>query len=270
MRATKSTGETFGTVSRVAAFIRLMAERGEITLKEVSSELSLAPSTCYYILDLLCQEGLVNRLEKGRGYCIGAELFRMAAQVHAKHDIRLTARKFMQEIVAACDETCVLGVYMPSERSMMFADKIDSSRMLRYNPMMHVPLSVLWGASGRAILAYLPKDEVDRIFAGEGKSPGSGEPRPTRQKLERELAQVREAGFAVSRGQKIAGAVGVSAPIFGSSGSVVGSLSVTVPDTRMTTKYRSMIGKLVAAQGRHLSKALGATSRMTVVERTVA
>jgi DNA-binding IclR family transcriptional regulator len=142
--------------------------------------------------------------------------------------------------------------------------------MLRYNPMMHVPLSVLWGASGRAILAYLPKDEVDRIFAGEGKSPGSGEPRPTRQKLERELAQVREAGFAVSRGQKIAGAVGVSAPIFGSSGSVVGSLSVTVPDTRMTTKYRSMIGKLVAAQGRQLSKALGATSRMTVVERTVA
>ncbi len=125
MLAPRKAGESFGTVSRTAALLRVMAEHGEITLKEMSSIVGLAPSTCHHLLDLLRREGLCERLPDRRGYRIGSELFRIAAQVHAKHDIRTLADKFLHEVVAACDETCLLGIYLPIDRKMMFASKVE-------------------------------------------------------------------------------------------------------------------------------------------------
>jgi DNA-binding IclR family transcriptional regulator len=250
-------GEATGTVKRVVEVLRFFAERGEATLKEVSVALSLAPSTCHRLLDLLGRDGLIEQDTGHRRYRVGVEMFRISALVQSRNDIRSIAAPFLRELVAACDETCVLSIYLPAEGKIFFAERADSSRALRYQVALNVPVSVLWGASGRSILAFLDAEMVDRIYKSEGRAPGSGEVLPSRGALEKDLAVIRKRGYDVTRGQKIAGAVGVSAPVFGVDGKIVGSLCVTVPESRIKARDYPHLGTMVSSAARRLSQAIG-------------
>jgi DNA-binding IclR family transcriptional regulator len=109
------------------------------------------------------------------------------------------------------------------------------------------------------MLAWLSKDEVDRIYAAEGRAPASGDALPSRKALEQDLEAIRDRGYVVSYGQKIEGAVGFGAAVFGAGGKVVGSLCITAPSTGVTRRDEARIGKLVQGQAEQLSAALGAS-----------
>lgn len=250
-------GEAIGTVQRVVEVLRFFAERGEANLKELSIALSLAPSTCHRLLDLLGRQGLIEQDNADRRYRVGTEMFRISALVQSRDDIRSIAKPLLRQLVDACDETCVLSIYQPSEGKIFFAERIDSSRALRYQVTMNVPVSVLWGASGRAILAFLDSETVDRIYRSEGRAPGSGEALPSRRVLDKELAAIRERGYDVTHGQKIAGAIGISAPVFGVDGKVVASICVTTPESRIKPKDYPRLGRLVRSTAARLSQAIG-------------
>ena len=133
--------ENLGTVQRVVEIIRFFSQRGEATLKELSLALSLAPSTCHRLLELLSRDGFIEQDSTHRRYRIGRELFRIAGLVQSKHDIRAIALPFLRKLVEVCDETCVLALYLPSDGKIFFAEKVDSSMMLRYQLPMNTPMS---------------------------------------------------------------------------------------------------------------------------------
>jgi len=253
-----SVATSSGTVQRVVEILKYFGEAGDTTIKELSAVLGLVPSTCHRMLDLLSKEGLVERDDVKRGYRVGPEFYRIAALVHSRQDVRRLARPILQQVVDACDETCVLGLYLPREGRMIFAEKVDSSHLLRYQLPMNSQLSVLWGASGQSIIAFLPQAETDKIYASSGPAPASKEPPPSRTELESILVSIRERGYAVSSGQKIAGAVGINAPVFDVTGRVIGCLGVTVPEQRITSTNVKKLGELVRQHARALSEMLGA------------
>jgi DNA-binding IclR family transcriptional regulator len=255
----RPSGESLGTVQRVIEIIRFFAEHPEATLKELSTALALAPSTCHRFLELLGRDGIVEQNAARHQYRVGRDLFRIAALVQSKHNVRTIALPLMRDVVDVCGETCVLSLYMPSERKIFFAEKVDSSMLLRYQLKMNTPMSVFWGASGRAILAFLDAREVDRIYAMKETAPGSGRPPPTRGAIEKELAAIRMRGYDITYGQKVAGAVGICAPVFGVDGKVLGSLGVTVPETRIAAKDCPRLGELVRATAEKLSAAIGSS-----------
>jgi DNA-binding IclR family transcriptional regulator len=256
-------GESIGTVQRVIEVLRFFAERGEATLKELSVALSLAPSTCHRLLDLLGRQGLIEQDSVHRRYRVGMEMFRISALVQSREDIRSIARPLLRQLVDSYDETAVLGIYLPVEGKIFFAERVDSSRMLRYQLAMNVPVSVLWGASGRAILAFLDSETIDRIYKVEGRAPGSGEALPSRRALEKDLAVIRERGYDITHGQKIPGAVGISAPVFGADGKVVASVCVTVPESRIKESDYPRLGAAVRTTAHRLSQAIGSPADNT-------
>jgi DNA-binding IclR family transcriptional regulator len=65
-----------------------------------------------------------------------------------------------------------------------------------------------------------------------------------------DLARMRDAGYAVSSGARIAGASGVAAPVFGPDGSVVAALNVTAPTARFPAVRAIMQESVVAAAAR--------------------
>lgn len=82
-------------------------------------------------------------------------------------------------------------------------------------------------ASGKAIMAYLPDDRVERIIDRRGL-PGRTENTITnRDELFDELEAVRERGVAFNDEEKIRGLRAVGAPITAPDGTVLGSVSVS-------------------------------------------
>ncbi len=244
-----------GTVARVALLLRVLAEsEGDSTLSEISARMRLPASTTHRLLNLLQEQGFVDR-GLANTYRPGLEFLRVGGLVASRAELPEVAQEFMQAVVDACDETCVLSVYIPRSRCAMIAKVIYGSHPLRYEATLFQPSSLAWGATGKGILAFLPPDVIDDVIAHEGPSPADGKA-IRRLPLERDLAEVRRKGYAHTRGQKIKGAVGMSAPVFNASG-VVAALCITIPDSRFQPEMEAKLSRILIRQAERFSHALG-------------
>lgn len=248
-----------GTISRAVAMLRMLAESDEpVTVSGTAERLGLPGSTAHRLLQLLMREGMVVHLPSSRRYDVGVEYLRLASLIASRRDVTQIAQPFMRTIVEACSESCLLGLYRPHERDMMFVAQVESPHALRFHIPMHTPLPVIWGCSGRVILAYLPEDEVDEIVHAAGRAPATEAKPPELEEFKsRTLATIRDRGYDCTWGEKIPDSVGIAAPVFAVDRGIVGSLSVSIPTARFKTNSQGELGALLSATAQELSTALG-------------
>lgn len=247
-----------GTVHRVVRMIAAMAAtRGEVGVGDLAVRVGLPLPTIHRLLHLLRKEGIVSWSEQTHRYAIGPELHRISAQVGSSVDVSDMAQRELESLCEQAQETSIFGLYQPGTMSMSFAAKAEADHPLQYRIQMHVPLSLVWGASGKAILAYLSELDVERALASEMAHSASGANLPDKDRLFGELARVRRAGFAVSEGEKLFGARGIAAPVF-NSGGVIGSICLTSPQDRIPIDRIAELAEMVTNSASRLSRSLGA------------
>ncbi|HLH69646.1 MAG TPA: IclR family transcriptional regulator [Candidatus Dormibacteraeota bacterium] len=220
-------------VSKVLSLLRWMAEAGAGPwgVREIADGLDMSPSTVHRVLSLLHEEGFVYREQGGR-YGLGVELYRIAHSVTNSFSLHRIALRHLRELVATCNETSALCVYRPDTHQMMFATVVESPHPIRYiiETNRWGPLHA--GASGLAILAFLPEVERREVVWQSALPPMTDRTITDPGALERRLDHIRQLGYAISRGERTPGAVGIAAPIFGPDGVVLGDVLVTLPEAR--------------------------------------
>lgn len=247
-----------GAIARAMALLgALAAADGPCTVSELAAELGLPRPTVHRLLNLLRELGIVAAPNGPRvSYDIGLELFRIAALVTRREILTELALPIMRRVVEETGETCLLGVWLPADARMMFVAQVASAHPLGYRVEMHVPNTVAWGASGRAILAHRPPADVERVLASAERSPVSGVPQDE-DALARQLGAVRAMGCACTRAEKIADSRGIAAPILGVDGWALGSLCLTIPEVRYRADTQPALIRLVVAHAAELSRAFG-------------
>lgn len=251
MRVSIMSGEAAGTIVRVVRLLRCLAEaEGDVSITELSRLMGLAPSTIHRLLNLLLQEGMVARSEARSLYQPGMEFIRLGALVTRRSRIGEVARGFMQAMVDDAGEACMLTQLLPHEEKVMVTAAIASPHPLRYAIDMFQGSDLTRGATGLSILAFLPDERISGIVEAER------EPKE-RDAVLAEIARVRERGYALTRGQKIPGAVGLGAPVFNADNKVVAALCVTIPEQRFDEAQADRLAELLLTQARGLSQTLG-------------
>lgn len=254
------TQDALGPVARALHLLQALAEADEPqSATELATAVGLPTSTAHRLLQMLRDHAMVELDPVGRRYRPGLEYYRLGALVVAKQPVVETARPFMTALVENANESCLLGLYLPQSHKMMFAEQIESTHALRFAIPMQVPVELIWGCSGRVIVAHLGEQEVAAALEHAGRSPVLGTPPPKRKQLERTLAAIRERGWDFTRGEKISDSVGLAAPVFTARG-VIGSLSLTIPAVRFAEEQQETLAALLVRQAAQLSTALGAAS----------
>lgn len=227
-------------------------------VRQLAHELQWPPATLYRALRGLVKHGFVQRSEDSGQYQIGTEFYRLALMIQAEFALRNVGIPIMRGLVAKCNEAAFLGFYDSSRLEMMFVAFIDSSHPLRYVVPMNEWIPVHAGASGLAVMAFLPERERRAIVERRGL-PRITETTITDPKmLEDELARVRACGYAFSRGQRTKGAVAIAAPIWGPNGHIMGELNLSVPEPRFDESMTPAFAKLVIKHAQRIMEKLGA------------
>ncbi len=245
-----------GTVARVAKLLSVLAEAdGPASLSDIANRMSLPASTTHRLLNLLVAQGFVEQDASTKNYRVGLELFRIGSLVASKMELPEIAEKFMREVVDSCDETCMLSLREAKSHSFTIAKVIYGSHPLRYDVKLFERSSLVWGAPGRGILAFLPEEDIEAALAAEAARP---QHIPGREisSVRADLAETRRRGYAFTHGQNVPGAVGISAPIANADG-VIGALCVTMPESRFTNDLHEKVAKVVTTQASRLSSMLG-------------
>jgi DNA-binding IclR family transcriptional regulator len=235
-----------GTVERALRLISYVATvQGNISVKAVSEEMGLPQSTAHRLVQQLMASGFLQRSGQSRTYEFGPAMYRLGAVIGNRVDLVQIARPALERIVQHTNEGCALGLYNEHNGTVAFAEHLESPLPLRYRITLYEPVLVLWGASGRCILAFQPSALVEKLCNAALRSP-TDKTLPEKHQLIKELGSVRAKGYATSqRGEKIQGASGISAPIFGLGGKILGCLSLTIPQSRYPTNEEAELGQML-------------------------
>lgn len=220
-------------------------------VRQVAREMDASPSTIYRIFQVFESRDLVTKNADGR-YTPGLELFRICQVFSQRLSPVKIARQHLETLAAACGETVLLGAYGARRGQMIVIDIIDAPHPLRWVVRLNQWNAIHSGATGLAILAFLPADERRAIY---DKAPERFTERTliTAGELEAEAAHIRARGYAYSRGQRTRGAVGFGAPLFDAAGDVSGDVCITIPEGRFDPAQERRLGRLLVAAAAEIS-----------------
>jgi IclR family acetate operon transcriptional repressor len=225
-------------------------------VRELAEAAGLPVTSVHRALGAMSNAGMVRRHGDGT-YDIGFEFFRLASRAAALMPVRRAAQPVLEDLVARCGESAMLGLYDPRRHLMMMKTYVSSGHPLQYRVDLDVWSPIYLGATGLAILAALSEEELDAAVEQYGVAALTDPAVTDRAALDAELALTRERGYAFTIGAGIPGAVTIAAPIWGSAGELLGDIVITFPDTRFDPSREQPLATQVRAAARELTYRLG-------------
>ncbi len=238
-------------IERMARLLdALAAYPDSASLKFLSADTGLHPSTAHRILASLAEQGFVERTEAG-DYRLGRKLARLGCRVNARLDVRREAQEVMERLRDRIGETVNLTVREGDE--VVYVERAIANRMMRVEQVIgsRAPLHVT--AVGKMMLA----EEGEEAIAAYAER--TGLPAFTEHTLTDPEALVTEARAAAERGYALddeeaeLGVGCIGALVRDAGGNVVAGLSVSAPIERRRAEWIP----LVRAAAEEISRRLG-------------
>ncbi|MCU0897084.1 MAG: IclR family transcriptional regulator [Burkholderiales bacterium] len=206
------------------------AER-PISLTALVDAVGLPKPTAHRILAELVADGLLSREPAGKRFAVGPRLARIGLGAVINSSTRAERHAILQGLVARIGETCNLTMLDGSE--VVYLDRVETAWPLRMNlqPGSHVPTHC--SASGKLLLAFLPRARRTRLLAGLPTPRFTDKTIDDRKKLAAELDLIRRRGYATDDEEYLAGVACVAVPVRASRGRVVAAVAVHAPTSRM-------------------------------------
>ena len=140
-------------------------------------------------------------------------------------------------------------------------DKINSKEVLRLDVGMGATAPAYCTGLGKAILAFLPENELDDYLASTELVAISSKTITSRSKLRAEILKIRKRGYAVDDEELSLGLRCVAAPVFDHTGTASYALSVSGPTQRMKRERIKAIQQRLIPICQSISRQIGAPEK---------
>lgn len=222
----------------------------ELSMTQIAEKIKINKSTVHRLLATLEGKRFVERDPVTGIYRLGIRALQMAYLVLEHNDLRRVAAPFLQQLCLQYRENVNLTILEGAD--VIYIDVIESPQRVKLAAAIGQRLPAFCTASGKAILACLSPEKVQRILS-------NGTPRYTQYTILspdaffENMHQAHERGFAISEQEFEEGINAVAAPIlFGSE--PIGSISVAGPSYRFSRERMIEIGGMIVTTAQEISK----------------
>lgn len=245
------------SLRRALTILEVLADGGgrrPLSLGELAGAISLHKSTILRLLAPLLDASLVQRSADGSGYSLGPATIRLGQAYLDGVDLRSAAQPALQELAQATGETVHLVVYdLPS---VVYVEKIDSSRAVRMHSRVGDRQPVYCTAVGKAYLSQLSADQVAAAVGADlrRRTPNTITDLSA---LAEQLEQIAAQGFAIDNEENELEIRCVGAVARDHTGAASAGVSVSAPASRLSLAQARKLGPTVMAAASNISAALG-------------
>ena len=224
----KSATRTLDIIEYVVAHDR------PLVAQDIAVALGIPVSSLSYLLGTLVDRGYLNR--DGRRYSAGPGLQRLQAR-SSEFTLAERAAPLVRTLRVQLNETTSFFVRTGWEVEAIVTETSDQALRYAVPTGSRLPMHAL--ASGKALLAALPDDELDRYFAESERTRFTPSTVTGEKALRREIEEIRKIGIALTDEEFSLGIRGIGRVVT-VGGEAVGALSVAVPKARFdqTTQAR--------------------------------
>jgi len=210
----------------------IMSATDEVSVNELVEEFGYNRSTVHHMLKTMKVEGFITQNQRTKNYNIGSEIFNGWIKDRDMHNYLMRLKPTIKEIVEKCKETTTMFV-RENDRAICVLGE-ESEQIIKAYLMIGREIPLYCTAAGRAMLAYLPQDEVEKILQISGMKKYMKKTTVDKNELYENLAEVRDKGYAIEKEEfeELINAVGI--PILNKENRPVASVSVVGPIMRFT------------------------------------
>ncbi len=245
-------------VVRAVKVLRFIAAgRSVANQSQAARELGISRTTLLRLLHTLEAEGLIEQ-EHGSGeYVLGTGMIELAGRKLLSLDVTQVASPVLAEMATQLGLSCHLGIL----------DRREVVYVVRCQPNVHLVSNVRVGSRllahassmGRAILAQLPREQVDAIFRGVPLSAVTTATPTTLAALHADLVRVRAGGIVDSRSSYEQGIDSIAAPVYDHAGNVIAAINASGPEGAFASPRgrRALIAQGVRDAAYEISRRMG-------------
>jgi len=252
------------SVDRALFLLATIAEAGgEATLTDLSVRTGLNISTCHHLLATLIQRGFAAKVPGRRLYALGARILYLG-HTCLQVDLPRRAQPFMEAINASTGETVHLAtlqgdrVVTLARREARHAVRVDSGRIGKVDSPHATSV-------GKAIMAWLPEDEMKRMVS-HGMKRFTANTITDLPALIEDLRHVRRNGYSMDREEFLEGVICIGAAIRDQAGTVIGAISASTPTMRATEEHLDLMRREIVGAARGMSALFGETATLPAAE----
>ncbi|ASN53140.1 MULTISPECIES: IclR family transcriptional regulator [Sinomonas] len=216
--------------------------RPELGLADIRASTGIPHSTVQRLVANMVQEGLLDR--HGDRYRVGLKVAHWAAPATQGIDYLELITPVLRRLRDQLTETVCL--FRASEGRRVCVAVAQTQHLLRRAVEVGSIMPLHVGSAGRVILAWSP--EVAQEVYSAGLDAITDQTITSPDALRQAVAQTRADGYAITTGERVTSASGLSAPVFGPQAELFGALSVMGPTVRMPREVcESWVEPLLAA-----------------------
>lgn len=246
------------SVNRAIDILERLALQPGQTLTQLAEALEMPKSTCFNIIQTLVSRGLLSQdVDTGR-FRLGVTTVRIGGACLTQLDVRQVARPLMERLVEQSRETSILALLQEPGLDVIYIDKVISPEAVLLNSDLGRRDPAYCTALGKALLAQLPNDRLDRYLQTTRLQPYTARTITDPTALREHLRQVRRLGYAINDGEMDNDGGGIAAPVFDHAGQVAAAISTAVPRYRLTPERIQSLVTLVVQTATAVSRSMGA------------
>ncbi|TCO70839.1 IclR family transcriptional regulator [Rhodovulum euryhalinum] len=244
------------SVERALTIIEILAAAPDaLALGEVAARAGLNVSTCHHLIATLVERGYVLNAGRNRGYMLSSRLQELTETNARKADLSDFARTDLIGLSGQLGLSVQLAEMQGAALVTRFKANVAETHVIEADEVVKMRAAHAT-ATGKAILAWLPEDQVLKIISENGLQRFTDRTITSLADLTEELRWVRRNGFAVDNEELKTGVVCYGAALRDEKGAVIASISASMPVALATEPCREHVAQEVVGCARKLSDRL--------------
>ncbi len=201
----------------------LVRNKEGLRLTEIKDALNLPVSSVHNMMQTMVAAEVAT-VSGDLRYSVGPRAVALALSTLQSLDIRVIARRFMQDLVKKIGDDVYLGVRVG--KRVMYADRYLGSQRIALDIRLGESLFLHSTATGKLFAALDPKLEAQTLA---GKLPRLAPATITEPALlEKEYRRIRDQGYSKSAEESVEGIIGYAVPIHDGMGNTVAAIHASV------------------------------------------
>ncbi len=243
-------------LERALFIIELLTEHPQgLTLAQIQEFSDFPKSSIFRITQTLIDRDYIVKHEQPAVLTLSKKLLHIGLSTLSESSLVENSLTHMRQLRDLTKETVLLGSLDGSEGVLL--EQVGGLHPFSFTLKLGKRFQLHVSAPSKAILAFLPEDEVNTLIETIDFIKYNENTITTKKAYLEELKKVRDCGYGIDGSEELEGVHCVAAPIFNQYGYPISAIWITAPSSRLPQEKFIEVGGLVKESAFAISKQFG-------------
>lgn len=243
------------SLNKALDIIDIIAERGKLGIRELSSITGFPVGTTHRIVSTLAKRRLLTQDPSTKGYSLSLRFLELGTRVQQGCNLTSIARPHLERLMAETGESANMAVLDGHEA--VYVDNVRSNHILQLFTRLGARVPLYATGVGKMFLSVFSEKELRDYMRRIKMTARTARTITSKGLLEAEISAIRKRGYAVDNEEMEEGVRCVACLVFDHTGRPAASVSLSGASTRISEDKIEPLAKQVKACCLLISQALG-------------